>query len=478
MLPQRALTQAPDGPANKEGTAAGTRSAPAEPRRGLLFPCLAYLGVASLGYLLGAAVLFFELPSSSFLRRAFVGGLAWYEAKGAAQPGDEHGPLTVGPTDKPERTCDGFTLLMYGGGTRAVLVNMRGEVAHEWHVPFSDIWSAPPHLRGRIADASVYFNDGYLYPNGDLLAVLEGPADFSLEGLGNPTNGYGLAKLDKDSHILWKVPANCHHDVDVAEDGTVYALSQEIVETVPAGLGDIPTPCMLDFVEVISPQGQRLKKISLLEALQGSAYAPLFGMIERPKREFGAPAPGTMMSAFLDDARRMDVLHANAVKVLRRAVAPKFPLLKAGQLLVSLRHLDAVAVLDPDSGKVVWAVRGPWHAQHDPSFLDNGHLLLFDNLGSPRGSRVLEYDPLTQAFPWSYPGENGTPFVSRIRGMCQRLPNGNTLIANSDGGEVFEVTPGREVVWSCSCGRAELNRARRYTPDQVPFLKGGPRERP
>ena len=119
-----------------------------------------------------------------------------------------------------------------------------------------------------------------------------------------------------------------------------------------------------------------------------------------------------------------------------------------------------------------------WHAQHDPSFLDNGHLLLFDNQGSPRGSRVLEFDPKTQAFPWWYPGENGVPFLSKIRGMSQRLPNGNTLIVNSDAGEVFEVTPGQEVVWSCSCGRVELYRARRYMPDQLPFLKGEQRARP
>ncbi len=162
---------------------------------------------------------------------------------------------------------------------------------------------------------------------------------------------------------------------------------------------------------------------------------------------------------------------------MNRALAPKFPQFKEGQLLICPRHLDAVAVLDPDSGKVVWAARGPWRAQHDPSFLDNGHLLLFDNFGSPRGSRVLEYDPAIQAFPWSYPAENGTPFFSHIRGMSQRLPNGNTLIVNSDAGEVFEVTPSREVVWSCACG-SELYRARRFTPDRVPFLKGGPRARP
>jgi hypothetical protein len=418
--------------------------------------------------------MFFDLPSSSFLRRAFVGGAGLYRHERAAQPPDEQQPPpSVGRVDKPGQTCDGYTLLMYGGGTRAVLVNMRGDVVHQWHVPFSDLWTDPPHLRGPINDAAVYFNDGHVYPNGDLVVVVEGPAD-----LRNPSNGYGLAKLDRDSHVLWKYAGNCHHDVDVGEDGTVYAITNQVAESVPPGLESIPTPCLVDCVDVISPEGKRLKRIPLLEALWGSPYAPLFGVFDRPSTYGAGAPPGPMLPAVEDDLRRRDVLHTNAVKVLSRALAPKFPLFKAGQLLISPRNLDALAVLDPGSGKVVWAARGPWVGQHDPWFLDNGHLLLFDNLGSPGGSRVLEYDPQTQAFPWSYPGATGTPFLSRIRGMCQRLPNGNTLVVNSDGGEAFEVTPGREIVWSCSCGRTELYRARRYTPDQLPFLKGDPRAQP
>jgi hypothetical protein len=62
--------------------------------------------------------------------------------------------------------------------------------------------------------------------------------------------------------------------------------------------------------------------------------------------------------------------------------------------------------------------------------------------------------------------------------MCQRLPNGNTLVVNSVGGEALEVTPDREVVWSCSTAPVALNRARRYTPDRLPFLKGVHRARP
>ena len=360
---------------------------------------------------------------------------------------------------------------MYGGGSRAILIDMRGEVVHTWHVPFSQLWPAPPHLRGRIDNGAVYFNDGHLYPNGDLLVVIEGPINVS-----NPSNGYGLAKLDKDSNVIWKYAGNCHHDVDVAEDGTIYALTNEMVTTVPRGLESIPTPCMVDYIDVISPAGKQLKRIPILEAIHDSPYAALLGILDRPRFLQSSAAPA--VSAHRDDEIRRDVLHTNAIKVLSAALAPKFPLLKAGQLLISPRQLDALVVLDPASGKVVWAARGPWRQQHDPSFLDNGRMLLFDNLGSPGGSRVLEFDPRTLAFPWVYPDDSGTPFLSRIRGMCQRLPNGNTLVVNSVGGEALEVAPNHEVVWSCSSAPATLNRARRYTPDRLDFLKGGPRARP
>jgi hypothetical protein len=438
------------------------------------FRCLFFLGLASLLFLFGAAAMFFELPGTSFLRRAFLGGEAWYEQRQVTNGADESAtPGTVGPIDRPDKSCDGFTLCMHGGGSRASLINMRGDVVHRWNVPFSEMWSDPPHLRGPIDDATVYFNDGHVYPNGDLVVVVEGPINTK-----NSSNGYGLAKLDKDSHIIWKYAEKCHHDVDVSDDGTIYTLANETLEKVPRGLGFIPTPCMVDCIDIVSPDGRKLKRISLLEALQDSPYSPLLCMLERPARTGGALPPGTMPSPFLDDARRRDVLHTNAVKVLNRALAPKFPLFKAGYLLVSLRHLDAIAVVDPESAKVVWAARGPWHAQHDPSFLENGHMLLFDNLGSPVGSRVLEFDPSTLAFPWSYPGDNDKPFLSRIRGMAQRLQNGNTLIVNSDGGEAFEVAPNRETVWSWSCGHIELNRARRYAPGELPFLEGVHRARP
>lgn len=149
------------------------------------------------------------------------------------------------------------------GGMRAQLINMHGNVVHKWQVPFSKLWSDPPHIRGRVDDEKTYFNDGHVYPNGDLVVVIEGPPNVR-----NSTIGYGLAKLDKDSHILWKYPANCHHSIDVGEDEIIYAISHETIDRPLPGMDYLAAPCILDYIDVLSSEGKLLKKFSILESLQ------------------------------------------------------------------------------------------------------------------------------------------------------------------------------------------------------------------
>jgi hypothetical protein len=269
--------------------------------------------------------------------------------------------------------------------------------------------------------------------------------------------------------------------VDVGEDGTIYAIKHEIVREKLEGLEYIPVPCVLDYLVELSPEGkERRKPISVIEALRDSPYALLLSTLKG--RKYGEiprfPPPGKVLTV----ADKRDLFHTNCVNVLSSKQAAKFPLFKAGQVLISIRELDTIALMDMEKRSIVWAARGPWRAQHDARFLENGHLLLFDNRGLGNMSRVLEYDPVTQSFPWSYAGQDRSPFFSKERGMCQRLPNGNTLIVNSEGtdelrGEILEVTANKEVVWTCTCD-GYINTARRYSSEELPFLKPGTRARP
>ena len=252
------------------------------PRRNLLLPCLFIFGLAFLSYLLGAAVMFFQLPSSDFLQNAFQGGRALSEPGNASsQTGGPKAPRVTGIIiDKPEKTFDGFTLYTAAAhasteNTTAFLLNMRGDVVHTWAIPFSRLWPNPPHIHGSVNDLMVSFVGCHLLPNGDLLAVFH--------GLQNAGKGYGLAKLDKDSNVLWKYAANIHHDVDVAEDGTIYAIQHELVDELPKGLENLAHPDPGGFPGRAFPRGKGVEEAHADPGcFLDSPYSALVASLARP----------------------------------------------------------------------------------------------------------------------------------------------------------------------------------------------------
>jgi hypothetical protein len=431
-------------------------------------------GVTVLAFVFGAAVMFFQLPMSGFLAKGFIGCRAWFERRAVSQPNTEQDvpPVSISMIDKPKKTFDGFTLSTYsavnGVSTQAYLLDMRGQVKHRWAIPFGKIWPEPQHVSAPVKDSYVSFFACHLYPNGDLLAVLHGVQKTAV--------GYGLVKLDKDSNVIWGYPSGIHHSVDVAPDGTIYTLQHETVNAMSPGLQFIPTPCQVDSIVALNPDGTlKDKPIPVLEAFHNSPYAAHLQSLEPAKNKESQSNPLTQQR-FDDETRKQDALHTNTVLVLTPSMAQKFPEWKAGHLLITMRNLDSIAVVDPERRTVVWAARGPWLALHDAQFLDNGNLLMFDNQGLAKGSRILEYDPRTQAFPWTYSGEFWGPFYSRERGMCQRLPNGNTLVVNSNAGEILEVTQEKEVVWLFSPQRF-IAYARRFPAERVQFLPANEKPR-
>jgi hypothetical protein len=467
------------------------------PRTRLVSRSLSVLGAVAISYVLGAAAIFFGLPTSDVLERAFIGSRAWSARKttllseGAAVPPGLRWAASRTPNiDEPSKTFDGFTLYACadheGQGSGAFLIDMRGQPVHHWDTPNWEARLYEPDVAGgskKVHNFKPSFYGLHLDSSGDLLAVSHGAP---------PVGGCRLAKLDKNSNLLWESSAPIHHDIDVADDGTIYAVQAELLETMPAGLEHLDPPHRSDQLLVLSSEGNLLKPpISIVEAIRNSPYAMLLSAVGRlseverdqllsltpaamrdasaaPIIQYGSPTDG-LQAGF-------DLLHANYVEVLKPKLADKFPAFKAGQVMISMRRIDTIAVLDVDACSVVWAASGPWRQQHDPHFLDNGHLLIFDNHGGPNGSRVIEYDPQTQAFPWWYPDGKGQPFKTPDRGMAQRLPNGNTLVVDSQGGQIMEVSPSGQLVWSYTTGRF-ITTARRYGPDELHFL-GGQHARP
>jgi hypothetical protein len=364
------------------------------------------------------------------IARAYHGGKAYYDKLTAYQ--DIYASDPWWPARSPERGVTGHdpsraqagvTLYTSGHEAAAFLIDMDGEILHEWHRPFSTVWNSSAAVQDPRPDSHVFFRKAMVYPNGDLLAIYE--------GVGDTPYGYGMVKLDRNSEVIWSYLANAHHDFDIGPDGRIYLLTHEFVDQPLKGYEVLASPRLDDFLVVLSPDGEELKKIPLLHVVIASKYQHMLHTV----------APVALA----------DPLHTNTVDVITPEVADNFAVGKAGQILLSFRELGALGVLDVDSEQLVWAVRAYWLGQHDPDVLPNGNILLFDNFGNydgPEGrSRVIEFDPETMEIVWQYRGNSELPLESSIRSSQQRLANGNTLITESNAARIFEVTPEGDIVW-------------------------------
>jgi len=306
----------------------------------------------------------------------------------------------------PEQACPGINLVVSGHDPEIMLIDMQGRRLHSWVFPRNQAFSEPAGTQANERARS--FRRALLLPDGGLLGVY---------------NGTGMVRLTADSEPVWVQKARCHHDLTRAPDGSIYSIVHRkrlVPDLNPA------EPVIDEFiVQMDFDTGKILREISVLDAFTESVYAPYLKKIPRSG----------------------DVLHANTVVYLDAGVARLAPIFTEGHLLISLRNMDTIAILDPDAKQITWALTGMWSYQHEPCVLNSGHLLLFDNIGHRGRSKVMEFDPMTQVITWQYADSPDTPLFSATSGTCSRLPNGNTLIVESNRGYALEVTSRGEIVW-------------------------------
>ncbi len=304
------------------------------------------------------------------------------------------------------RAFEGLNLYTSGHAPEAVLMDMKGQVLHTWSRSFREIWP-DAELDGAYPGIS-YWRRALALPNGDLAVIFE---------------GLGIACLDKNSKVRWSRLNHAHHDLAVDENGNIVTLTFKF-RVLPRI--DAQAIIREDFITVMDKAGNTKSEVSVLECFENSPFAQ---MLDERREKTG------------------DIFHTNTVEILDEAMAKALPAFRAGNILTSMRNMDVVAVVDIQEASVVWAHKGSYREQHDPTLLENGHLLLFDNLGQKQGSAVWEFELPSMKTVWSYRGGTDGPLMSWACGANARLANGNTLITESDNGRAFEVTPERDIVW-------------------------------
>jgi hypothetical protein len=347
----------------------------------------------------------------------------------------------------------GYNLYFDRLQTRAQLLDMEGRTVHQW----SDIQTGENG-----------WEFGILLENGDLMTFAE-----DMETL----------RLDWNSVVKWKKMRPVHHEVCRLPDGTFCVIGREM-ETYRGLMVKFPVMIRIDG------EGKEIERWSTFDHLDEIKNAfDTRSFLDTILDDLEASGQESAIAESLDarslrlEQMNMDVydyLHMNTISLLPGTPAGlRDKRFAEGNLLICLRNVNQIAVLEKDTKEILWVWgEGELEWPHHPTMLESGNILVFDNGVVRKHSRVIELDPLSGDIVWQYVGNPPESFYTMTRGSAQRLPNGNTLICESNKGRVFEITSGGDIVWEwfnpnlVEERRVQIYRMLRYPPEMVePLLR-------
>lgn len=347
-------------------------------------------------------------------------------------------------------------VIFSGADKQTHLIDMNGNEVKTWpHAGFPSAVIDPKLVGGERGHVLLQLND-------------KDPG--KLGSAGNGLGNQSVGELDWSGKVVWqwgdKAPggaAQQHHDQRRLGNGNTVVLANKVHK-----VDGFKVPEVIDdAIYEVSPKGEVKWQWLASEHLD----------------EFGFTADQLKL---VRDSHDPDYLHINNLSLVGPnkwfdAGDKRF---NPDNLLFDSRNANFIAIIDKQSGKVVWRL-GPnlplinpktaqqlprpvdqFVGQHDAHIIPAGlpgagNLLVFDNQGSAgypsvtlgliSGSRVLEIDPVKNEIVWQYSAADskqpGWAFYSSFISSARRLPNGNTLIDEGMNGRFFQVTAKGENVW-------------------------------
>jgi hypothetical protein len=320
----------------------------------------------------------------------------------------------------PRRVAPGSNLMTSGHGPVALLMDMEGEILHEWRAEFERVFPDHPKRERAKQARRNFWRDVLLLPNGDIIVIWE---------------LFGIFKLDRDSRVLWAVPEPVHHALQLTAAGEIVHLQAK--RKMIAGIPE--KQAVEDFIVVRDSEGAELRRLTISDALRNADWPGLRRNFWKRSNERG-----------YDITKRglYDPFHTNSLWLLSSAEATRLgDSFRAGDALVSMAMLDTIAVIDLTAETARWWQQGPFGMQHSPRPTPDGGIALFNNFLAKGRSSLLTLDPRTRTVIREYTGPEEEPLHSKRSGQVHVLPNGNTLIVETDGGRALELTADEELVW-------------------------------
>ena len=353
----------------------------------------------------------------------------------------------------------GFELVLLAGffensnGIR--LLERDGTNVANWPVRFFDIFPDASHLPiPPTTDWNIDIHGALVEPDGSVV--------FNFE--------YGgLIKLTRCGDVVWALPRATHHSVERDHEGNYWVPGRRLVSGESASsFPPFETPFYEDTILQVSDDGQILTEISVPELIYDNGLEAIL-----------TSSGHSFMEEMSWDR---EIVHVNKIDPLTPDIANDFPMFDAGDLAVSMRTLNAVMVVDPETRLVKWWHIGPWLRQHDPEFKAGGTIVVFNNnqyrtaFGtspdrsppSPtRFSNIVEIDPVSRTSEVIYGNGEDQQFLSVIRGKHELMPGGGLLVTEFEGGRVFETDQAGNLIWEyinrfSAEEVAEITEARAY----------------
>jgi DNA-binding beta-propeller fold protein YncE len=312
----------------------------------------------------------------------------------------------------------------------AILINDRNQVIHQWALSESSLEQLSGNNQVRESGPDTPGRPESRWPQG--IAVF---SDGSII-VTDDNRGQGIFRLNLCSELEWVTPGRFNDVIESYSDSGIWTIKDESI------------------IELDPENGEVTREISLNDIHLSNPDIAVF----TPKRSLRT-------SKWYHDP-----VHLNDVEPLTVELSSSFPMFEPGDLLVSYRSLNLVAVLDAKTLAIKWWRTGVSQRQSDVDWEPDGTISVYDNnqRDNPNGkgnrlpesgirySRILKINPGSMAVQIIYPGDDEN-FYNPKFGKHQILPDGSILISSPEQGRYFEVSRAGETVFEF-VNRFDANR--------------------
>lgn len=330
-------------------------------------------------------------------------------------------------TQNTDKIAQGLIKLVHFSDEKSLavsVINNDGELIHQWPINWFDLWPNPDHLLYSRKPKSL---PGTMVHGAEITA--EGDLIFNFEYL-------GMVRVDACGSVRWRLPELSHHSIFIDEQQHIWTSINQF-HHFPKKAHALHGPYYTEpFIAKISSEGKVLEKKSLLDILEHNHY---YGAL------YLSSLNNTLPSV------KGDTLHINDVEIFPNTMEEGF--FKTGDIMVSLRNINTILIIEPNTWRIKHAISHTMLRQHDPDFLDGSHIAVFDNNNRFKGddknaySRILRIQVPSNAIEVVFQGNREMPFYTATLGKQQWLDNGNILFTDNERGHVLEITAEGETVW-------------------------------